>query len=392
MPRTKARSSNNKAQAKRKGREKTKSDPVQEPLCFAAMPFDPNFDYISEIIRKSAKAANMRYVRGDLRHQPGSVMAQIIRDIRSAAVVVADVTGHNPNVFYELGIAHQEKGPGRVVIITQSTAKSPFDVSEFRQLAYTNTPEGLRDLQTALPEALRQAMHAEPDSEHWSVIRGKLQRTKVIVRDLRRLLGEVEENGRIRKIKADPVQGLTIRVVAGLSSLAISDEEPPDNKEGPEYDRLLREERDTLRRALLKGARLKVLLNPPRILARQMVPERLMARYRRLIDLLQGRSDLKGKAAKNDLKAMQNCQWALNPVPMPNQMILGEEVAYEGFKRSGRRGFDRTHCETSPKAIKELVEAFDSHFDDCVELGKNQNLAQTLQDFYDEAIARHQQC
>ncbi|MCA9054171.1 MAG: hypothetical protein KDA75_10065, partial [Planctomycetaceae bacterium] len=114
-------------------------------MCFSVMPFDPNFNDISGVIERSADAAGMRYVRGDLRNQPGSVMAQIIRDIRAAAVVVADVTGHNPNVFYELGIAHQEKGPGRVVIITQSTEKSPFDVSEFRQLAYTNTESGKSD-------------------------------------------------------------------------------------------------------------------------------------------------------------------------------------------------------------------------------------------------------
>jgi len=358
-------------------------------MCFSVMPFDPNFNDISGVIERSADAAGMRYVRGDLRNQPGSVMAQIIRDIRAAAVVVADVTGHNPNVFYELGIAHQEKGPGRVVIITQSTEKSPFDVSEFRQLAYTNTESGKSDLAKALPEALRRAMHAEPESEHWSVIRGKLQRTKVIVRDLRRLLGLVEENGRLRKIKAAPLDGFEIRVQAGLGSLAISNQEPADKDEGPAYDALLRAERDLLRQVLVKGARCKVLLNPVRIFAKQMVPERLQARYRRLIGLLQGRSDLKGKAGKDDLTAMDRCQWALNPVPMPNLLILGDEVAYEGFKQSGSRGFERTRCETSPKVVQELAESFDTHFDDCCKYGDQEDLAVTLQRFLDEAVARH---
>ena len=359
------------------------------PMCFSVMPFDPNFNDISGIIERSADAAGMRYVRGDLRNQPGSVMAQIIRDIRAAAVVVADVTGHNPNVFYELGIAHQEKGPSRVVIITQSTEKSPFDVSEFRQLAYTNTENGKRELANLLPQALQRAMHAEPESEHWSVIRGKLQRTKVIVRDLRRLLGLVEDKGRIRKIKAEPLDEFQIRIQAGLGSLAISNEEPPDQNEGPEYDALLREERDLLRRVLLKGARCKVLLNPVRIFAKQMVPERLQARYRRLIGLLQGRSDLKGKAGKDDLAAMKRCEWTLNPVPMPNLLILGDDVAYEGFKQSGARGFERTRCETSPKVVKDLITSFDAHFDDCRTYGEQEDLAVTLQRYYDEAVGRH---
>jgi hypothetical protein len=80
------------------------------PICFSIMPFAKNFDDISAILQRSAERAGMRYVRGDLRNQPGSVMSQIIRDIRGAAVVIADVTGHNPNVFFRTGDCPSGKG------------------------------------------------------------------------------------------------------------------------------------------------------------------------------------------------------------------------------------------------------------------------------------------
>jgi hypothetical protein len=75
------------------------------------MPFDKSFDEIEKIIHAVALECGLEHVRGDRRNQPGSIMPQIVKDIKRATVVVADITGNNPNVFYELGIAHQIKGP-----------------------------------------------------------------------------------------------------------------------------------------------------------------------------------------------------------------------------------------------------------------------------------------
>jgi hypothetical protein len=106
--------------------------------CFTIMPFEDRFADIDRIVVDAARECGLEYIRSDRRLQPGSVMAQVVRDIRSAAVVVADITGNNPNVFYELGIAHQLKGPERVVIITQDLDSSPYDVNEFNS-SHTST-------------------------------------------------------------------------------------------------------------------------------------------------------------------------------------------------------------------------------------------------------------
>lgn len=357
--------------------------------CFSIMPFADRFQDIDKIIRDSAKKCGLEYVRGDLTDKPGGIMTQILHEIRGAAVVVADITGHNPNVFYELGIAHQIKGPERVVIITQAVdGKKAYDVHQFRQLVYAHTQEGRTRLRNELPALLRKAMESSADHEFWNVIRGRLPRTRLIVRDLQRLIDSAGAAG---------LQNTTIRIAAGLSSIAISKNEPIDPTVEREYHDNLIEERDTLRKALLKGARLKAVLNPPRRFTQAMLPERLRVRYERLIGLFEGRSDIRRapRIAAEDVKAMRQCEFALSPVPMPNVFIIGEDVAYEGMKRGGAGGFEVTHCETTAEGLRELVQQFDGFFaesrremlrahppDGC--------LVEQLRNFYQEAMSVRQ--
>jgi hypothetical protein len=75
--------------------------------CFSIMPFGESFRDIDRIISEAAKHVNFEYVRGDLSKRPGSILTQIIQEIKHSDIVVADTTGNNPNVFYELGIEPQ---------------------------------------------------------------------------------------------------------------------------------------------------------------------------------------------------------------------------------------------------------------------------------------------
>jgi hypothetical protein len=324
--------------------------------CYAIMPFEASFSDIDRIVGEAARECDLQYVRSDRRLQPGSVMAQVVRDIRAAAVIVADITRNNPNVFYELGIAHQIKGPERVLLITQAVAESPYDVNEFQQLTYTHTEAGRDELRRRLPDLLRTAI-ASVDQEVWDVVRGRLQRTKLLVRDLRRLADSAGPHG---------LEGWTIRIAATFGSLAISEHEGMDSASDREYFDALIAERNTLRDVLLKGARLKAVLNPPRpAFSGAPLPRRLVARYQRLILLLEGRSDIQNdpKGAAADVEAVKQCDFVLSPVPMPNLFIIGESVAYEGMKRGGSSGFEMTHCETSPSALRELIDGFDRFFE-----------------------------
>jgi hypothetical protein len=354
--------------------------------CFSIMPFDPSFNDIAEIIRAVASECGLKYVRGDRRNQPGSIMPQILNDIRRAAVVVADISGNNPNVFYELGIAHNIKGPECVVIIKQKNndEKEAYDVHEYRQILYIHNNEGRAELRRKLPEFVKAAAMSNTNQEIWDVvIRGRIQRTKLIVRDLQRL---VDNTG------SRDLSNITIRISAGLGSLAISDREPSESLDKEYKDQLLLE-RNTLRKALSLGARLKAILNPPRRFAQAMLPIRLRTRYERLIGLLEGRSDITNSPddEAEDVTAMKQCDFVLTPISMPNLFIIGDTVAYEGMKRKGAAGFDVTHCETSVDGLHEMISNFDKLYEDSrLEMIRiyppDGRIVEQLKAFYHEAI------
>jgi nucleoside 2-deoxyribosyltransferase len=74
--------------------------------------------------------------------------------INQAAFIIADVTGRNPNVMYELGIAHTLGKP--VIIITQEINKIPFDFKHLRHYVYEDNVTGKelfgRLLKEVIPE------------------------------------------------------------------------------------------------------------------------------------------------------------------------------------------------------------------------------------------------
>ncbi len=325
--------------------------------CFAIMPFDAQFVAVDRVVEEAAIECGLEYRRGDLSNGPGVVMQQIVHEIEGAAVVVADVTTGNPNVFYELGIAHQIKGADRVVIITQAIdGEKAFDILHLRQEVYALNRLALAELRKNLPDLLRRAADSNADKYTWNIIRGRKPRTLKLTQDLERLVSAAEPR---------ELSHITIRIVASLSSLAISEQEPADPSVDPEYFKALLAERNALRKVLLHGARLKAVLNPPRRLTRAMLPERLRVRYKRLIDLLEGRSDISDPdAAAEDLAAVKNCEFALSPVPMPNLFIIGSMAAYEGMKRGGAGGFEMTHCEKNVVELGGLILQFDELFED----------------------------
>ena len=76
------------------------------------MPFGDWFDrYYSEIYVPALKDAGFEPVRADSLFTSGSVMEQIYEQIQKSKVLLAELTGKNPNVFYEMGVAHALQKP-----------------------------------------------------------------------------------------------------------------------------------------------------------------------------------------------------------------------------------------------------------------------------------------
>ena len=112
------------------------------------MPFDKKFDQAYESIKNAAAECNLTCNRADGIWEEDAIIQDIVNLINRSFIVVCDCTGRNPNVFYEMGIAHTL---GRqVVMITQSKEDVPFDVNHLRFIAYHNNGEGVEKLKKHL--------------------------------------------------------------------------------------------------------------------------------------------------------------------------------------------------------------------------------------------------
>lgn len=104
--------------------------------CFVMQPFAaPLGDYYEKIYRPAIDKAGLRAVRADADlFGTGKIMDQAWNGINSAKVLVAELTSRNPNVFYELGLAHAMKKP--VVLVSASQEDVPFDLQHIRVIYY----------------------------------------------------------------------------------------------------------------------------------------------------------------------------------------------------------------------------------------------------------------
>lgn len=104
--------------------------------CFVLMPFgSPIGDYYQQIYEPAIRKAGLRPVRADADiFGTGKIIDQIWEGINAAKVLVAELTSRNPNVFYELGLAHALDKP--VVLVCANEDDVPFDLKHIRVIYY----------------------------------------------------------------------------------------------------------------------------------------------------------------------------------------------------------------------------------------------------------------
>lgn len=104
--------------------------------CFVMQPFAaPLGDYYEKIYKPAIEKAGLRPVRADAEiFATGKIMDQVWSGINAAKVLVAELTSRNPNVFYELGLAHAMKKP--VVLVSAKEEDVPFDLQHIRVIYY----------------------------------------------------------------------------------------------------------------------------------------------------------------------------------------------------------------------------------------------------------------
>lgn len=104
--------------------------------CFVMMPFaPPHGNYYAKIYEPAIQKAGLTPVRLDTEiFGSGKIMDQLWAGINDATVLVAELTTRNPNVFYELGLAHALEKP--VVLVSSNEEDVPFDLHHIRVIYY----------------------------------------------------------------------------------------------------------------------------------------------------------------------------------------------------------------------------------------------------------------
>ena len=105
---------------------------------FVLMPFNEEFDFVySDFLKplfENLEDTQFQVNRADDIGNQRSILNDIVVQIAQSDLVIADLTGCNPNVFYELGLAHALRRP--VILLTQDIEDVPFDLQPYRILEY----------------------------------------------------------------------------------------------------------------------------------------------------------------------------------------------------------------------------------------------------------------
>lgn len=88
--------------------------------------------FFSQLVEPAVKELGLQLVRADQIGKPGMITAQVIEYITKARLAIADLSFHNPNVFYELSLRHACKLP--TVHLIRKADTLPFDLDQFRTI------------------------------------------------------------------------------------------------------------------------------------------------------------------------------------------------------------------------------------------------------------------
>ena len=106
-----------------------------KPFVFVLMPFASEFDDIYRYgIKEACEKAGTYAERVDEQIFQGSILERIYNQIAKANIIIADMTGRNPNVFYETGYAHALGKP--TILLTQNSDDIPFDLKHHYHIVY----------------------------------------------------------------------------------------------------------------------------------------------------------------------------------------------------------------------------------------------------------------
>lgn len=153
--------------------ERKKAPPLitpDEKVCFIISPigqkgtdtYSQFLDVYNYVIKPAIDNSGykIRPIRADEISRAGSFIKDILENIYTSFIVIADLSGQNPNVFYELGVRHSLSP--RTILIAQSLEHIPSDLREYRTIVYDTTARGAAEFAERL-KAFLQEIFKNPD-------------------------------------------------------------------------------------------------------------------------------------------------------------------------------------------------------------------------------------
>ncbi len=214
------------------------------PLCFVLMPFGrktdatgrtTDFDAVyREIIAPAVVEVGLDPIRADEERVGGTIHKPMFERLMLCDYAIADITGANPNVFYELGIRHAMRPRSTVILFAEGTTL-PFDIALLRGVPYRTSDTGtpldpkastasvVRQLQEArrnphddspLFQLLEYMPRFDVDHSKTDIFRDRFEYSRKYKERLASARKQGE--GAVKEILADPALGDLSEVEAGI--------------------------------------------------------------------------------------------------------------------------------------------------------------------------------
>lgn len=105
-----------------------------------------------------------KIIRADQTSQPGSFIKDILEQLESSYIVIANLTELNANVFYELGVRHTLSN--RTIMITEDIDSLPSDLKEYRVIEYSAELTAVETFKVDLKKAFKEILDNPDKSDN----------------------------------------------------------------------------------------------------------------------------------------------------------------------------------------------------------------------------------
>jgi hypothetical protein len=328
---------------------------VVPDTCFVLMPFRDELKPVYTAIKEALEEDGITCERSDTRTYTGAVLFHVMENISSAELIVADLTGRNPNVFYELGLAHVRTKD--VVLIARNERDVPFNLRSLNCHFY-----GM-DFPT-LKARVRSAAAAIRGRRIPRELRDPSERTSQIV-------------GQLRQLRSRHPGTAIIRQQAAMSSLANVGPGRADKPEKHDYYKLLADESAEMLKCLRAGAVIQLIVSP--LGGMRYGGERWRRRAKAL-----------RKVLKDSTIASGRIDVAIMPYTTQNLLFIGDDVLFEGHKTNVLEGgFQLTSVYTNRQQVISRSSIFAKLFASACEYTQNELHCAADPDSRRQAIAEY---